>query len=154
MELRKEPRLQGDHSQEVPRQGARLRADHSQEAPRQGDRLQTDRSQEVPRQGARLQGDHFQKAPRQGARLLADHSQEVPHQEARLPAVPLLAARRREDRAVPPRDHPAAGLQTALPGFCAICWTSFIWTTWIPETCWFWRCCFSSFARRRTRSCW
>ena len=144
MERRKGPRLQGDHFQEAPRQGARLQGDHSQE---------------LPRQGARLPVDHSQELPRQGARLRADRSQKVPHQEARLPAVPLPVARlredlRREDRAVPPRDHPAAGLQTALPGFCAICWTSFIWTTWTPETCWFWRCCFSSFARRRTRSCW
>ena len=102
----------------------------------------------------RLQAGHSQEARRQEGSLPMGHSQEARRQGARLPEVRLREGLRREDRAVPPRDHPAAGFQTALPGFCAICWTSFIWTTWTPETCWFWRCCFSSFERRRTRSCW
>ena len=131
------------------RQGKRVRKARLPE-----DRLQAGHSQEARRQEGSLPMGHSQEARRQGARLRTDHFQEGPLQAVPLPEVRLREGLRREDRAVPPRDHPAAGFQTALPGFCAICWTSFIWTTWTPETCWFWRCCFSSFERRRTRSCW
>ena len=144
MERHKGLRRQGERVRKARLPEDRLQAGHSQEARRQEGSLPMGHSQEARRQGARLRTDHFQEGP----------FQAVPLPEVRLQEDLLREDLLREDRAVPPRDHPAAGFQTALPGFCAICWTSFIWTTWTPETCWFWRCCFSSFERRRTRSCW